>query len=350
MAEFVSGAANLSFAREATYGQRPAVYGGTGGGTQQFMGMLPDGFSPPDASNEVRTYWSIGAGRAPFKQRQARVTRNGSFNLVPNNASIFAFTLGAEAYSAPVHDITVLDAAVLPSFSGGVTLESDSDFKRIFTGMMVDSLDFSCRVGEELRTTANVVSNGVVFDSTTLASVDVTGFDTDGPTRAPFMFTDIKDGVGIQIGGTGYDPTTGLYSSPGTTFTRVEGISGRISNGLHAKYYLRTGDARQPFNYLTSKNEFSAQLDITPAGFESGDEDAVYHLLEREGSIGDVLIPFAKSSSSSTDELDIILEECFIEQAPHNLPDNMGEVNVSVQLKPTNIRIVGRDANAAFLS
>lgn len=107
---------------------------------------------------------------------------------------------------------------------------------------------------------------------------------------------------------------------------------------------MDTDNAQDPYQFTWGRPDFDLTIDITPAGKTSADTDAIYDLVEN-GTKGDVLIPFWRSS---TDRLDFVFDNCLFVEGLHGWRDDGNEITVNLRVKPEETRVIARDNTAQY--
>ena len=332
MTEYVSSGSRIAFGRETTFGTKAT--------TDRFLGITHAGQSLPDKQVEVKQYRSFGTGRRWYKNVAGRRTRPGTLDFLPTTGELFYYAFGTEVFNdngnpaaAPNdHTLTPANSANLPSMSLGVALEGNPDFLRTYTGVSVNSMNVSLTEAGELTTSMDILAKNVEDDDTASPTLFTQPTDDEAATSqpCPYMFYDRAANVTFM----------------GDTIARVKGFNWSIQNNLKAMYFSQSSNAQDPFTFLTSYPDFELTIDIVPAGKISGDTDALYYFLENE-TIGDITIPFQRDTN---DTLAFTFDDCAITTAPHNLPEDGGEVTVSVTLRPETVQVDVTDQLTAYAS
>ncbi len=334
MVEYVSNSSRVSFAREGTYNVAPAAYGGTGGSSSpRMVGILQQTLDFPDKELDVKQYRNFGSGRRFFDNKPGKRTRAGTLAFLPTTPEMLLYAFAGradqstpfEGYSitslggAPTvyqHVLRPANVSKLASFAVAVDLPGNPNFQRVFTGCQIDGLSIKLQETGELEFDLDYRAKDVVNEQ--LASptpftqpLDDAYSSPYSTTAMPYMFYDRA--ANISYGGT-YDYTTNSYTGS-RTLARVKSFA-----------------------------DFDLTLEIVPAGHAAADTDAIYDLLESEAKF-DVVIPFTRPAG---DTLNFIFDNCRIKSAPHSLPEDGGEVNVSVSLTVDEMRVVATDRVADY--
>lgn len=356
-APYISTGSRIAFGREATFGTKPAAFGGSGGNANpQFFGITNQDIDFPDLELDIKQYRSFGAGRAYHSQVKGRRVFNGSLPLVLTNARLLYYIMGAETFTAAVgagpkiHKMFPVEGAVMPSLTWGGILTGQSgspDFMRSFVGTVFDGCSFSAPETGELTLSIDTKSIDVEDEQTVTPSLWT---QPAGSGETPYMFYD-RD-AHIRVAGT-YDFTSAYSSADPYTYSnrytgsrewmRVKSFNFGIRNNLKEQYVYRSSNAQNPLEFITGFPEFDLTIQVVPTGKLSGDEsataDSVYDLLMAEGKF-DVLVPFRKSN---TDRLDFAFRQCMVKSAKHGLNTDGNEVNVDVVLSPETFHAISYD-------
>lgn len=269
----------------------------------------------------------------------------GSISFLPTTGEMIYYLMGQDTFTAASPNIHVLrrkDAAVLPSFTLKSFMDTGgaNDFLRTFVGCTANSMNFTLSETSELQCSMDFMAKDVQDEDTAVPTA-FTQPTTDGSANSspiPYMFYDRASNV--SVAGT-YTDTTGPYTG-GRTYARVKGFSFSVNNNLKPMYYTQSSNAQDVFNFLTSNQTYDMSIDLVPSGKLSVDTDAIYDLLEGETRF-DVLLPFQRSAN---DRLDIVAKGCMLGRAPHEYPDDGGEVTVSATIVPEELYCVVRDGIA----
>jgi hypothetical protein len=178
-----------------------------------------------------------------------------------------------------------------------------------------------------------------------------------GTTPAvPYMFYDRA--ANISFAST-FDYTSASTNAGGTNnissfytgypsqraLARVKSFNLTFSNNLKDLYFTQSSTAQNPFDYIVSYPDFSLHIDLVPSSqTASAGNDSIYDLLASEIAF-DVVIPFTRPNG---DSLNLIFNQCRVKSAPHNVPDDGGEVTVPVELSVNEFRIIATDKVADY--
>lgn len=364
MTEYIGAISRVAFAREGTYNTLPAAFsGGSGGSTApRMIGIMNQAIDLPDKEVDVHQYRNLGSGRRYFDNKPGQRTRSGTLSFLPSTPEmlLYAFagradsTTPFEGYSATSlggapttyrHVFKPANVAKLASFSVGATLPGAPDFQRIFTGCQIDSLSLSLAETGELSATLEYMAKAVVNEeqaSPTLFTQPLTdAFSSPySSTPTPYMFYDRA--ANINYGGS-YNYSTNTYSG-GRTLARVKTFDISFNNNLKPLWFTQSSNAQDVFDFVVSYPDFALTIDVVPAGKLAADTDALYDLLEAETQF-DVVIPFQRPNG---DTLNFIFDNCRIKTAPHGIPDDGGEVTVTLDVTVDELRIVATDRVADY--
>src|SRR3990167_2547139 len=300
VAPYISAGSRVAFGREATFGTKPAAFGGSGGNANpQFFGITNQDIDFPDLELDIKQYRSFGAGRAWFTQKAGRRVFNGSLPVVLTNARLLYYVFGAETFTAAVgagpkiHKMFPVEGAVMPALTWGGILQAQSsspDFMRSFVGTVFDGCSFSAPETGELTLSIDTKSVDVEDEQTASPSL----WAQPAGTGDPYMFYD-RD-AHIRVAGT-YDFTSAYASADPFVYSnrytgarewmRVRSFNFGLRQNLKEQYYYRSASAPNPAEFITGFPEFDLTIQVVPTGKLSGDEsataDAVYDLLMAEG-------------------------------------------------------------------
>lgn len=363
MSEFIGAISRVAFAREGTYNTLPAAFGGSGGSlVPRMIGIMNQALEFPDKTLDVKQYRNFGTGRRWFESKPGQRTRSGTLSFLPTTPEMLLFAFAARAdqptpfdgYAAtnlggvpPLfrHVFKPANQAKLTSFTVGVALPGSPNFQRYFTGCQVDSLNISLSENAELSATLEYKAKGIQdaqnATPTMFTQPTQDAFSTPySGTPQPYMFYDRA--ANVSYGGQ-YDYTAHTYSG-GRTLARVKSFSLSLTNNLKPLYFSQSGSAQDVFDFVVSYPDFTLSVEMVPAGMMSGGVDSVYDLLESETAF-DIVIPFQRPNG---DTLNMVFDQCRIKTAPHSLPDDGGEVTVSVDFAVNELRMVAVDRVADY--
>lgn len=351
VAPYISAGSRVAFGREATFGTKPASFGGSGGNANpQFFGITNQDIDFPDLELDIKQYRSFGAGRSFFTQKAGRRSFKGSLPIVLTNAKLLYYVFGAETFvsgSPNIHSFDPVEGAVMPSLTwGGILLAQSAspDFMRSFVGTVFDGCSFSAPETGELTLSIDTMSTDVEDEQT---ASPTKWAQPAGSGEVPYMFYD-RD-ANISVGGT-YDFTS-AYANPyanrytgSRTWSRVRTFSFGLRQNLKEQYYYRATSAQNPQSFITGFPEFDLSLQLVPTGKLAADTDSIYDLLMAEGKF-DVLVPFKRSA---TDRIDFAFKNCMVKSAKHGLTSDGNETTVDVAFSPETFRAVAYDTLGQF--
>lgn len=336
--EMISAHSRISFAREGSLGENPAAYGGTNGSTSaRFLGITNQTVPLPDKDVDYQQYRSFGTGRDPayITTQPGQETRQASIPYIPTSGETFFYALGADAASGTsptTHTITPVEGALPPSLSLRCDLirDTDENFRRTFSGCVINNLSCSLSNDSELQVTADIFAQTTQDHDAdvTDANLEATATSLASPeSKEPYMFFDFASNISIN----------------GNTYARVNNFDWSINNNISPHHFLQSSNAREPFTFLNSYPTYSLSLEIVPAGHLSADADAVYYLLEGETEFN-VSIPLQRSAS---DTLQFDFTNCRVTSAPHDLNEDGGTVSTTVDCTFEDMTVTSKDSESS---
>jgi hypothetical protein len=346
------------------------------------IGILSQSIDAPDAEVDVKQYRNFGSGRRWFSSKPGRRTRTGSMTFLPTTPEMFLYALcgrgdgtqssNFEGYSVtgPVstvytHTFRQANVAKLASFNLDIEFLGNPNFQRIFTGGQIDTVNLTLNETGELEMGVDykfINVNNYSSTSPTLITQPLSDAygtvyspNENPPTgailAAPYMFYDRAanisfastfnySGASANAGGT--NNISSFYNGYPSqrALARVKSFNLTFSNNLKDLYFTQSSSAQNPFDYVVSYPDFSLHIDLVPSSqTASVGNDAIYDLLASEAAF-DVLIPFTRPNG---DSLNLVFNQCRVKSAPHNVPDDGGEVTVPVELSVNEFRIIATD-------
>lgn len=398
---FISSASRIVYTPERATNETGAF---TWGDTTLFntlanhrsFGILAQDIELPDVQHDLRTYRSFGKGREFYKVIAGRRTRTANIPFIPTNGAFlyYAFghqsvldadtsidnnndgdagdtgeTAGTAGMTAPfTHRLMPLgcdypsgqspptNVTSMPSMTLGVTLErASNNFQRIFAGGTVNSLSMSVAEGGELTCAYEMIYKGHINTSNQIADAGTYGHygrasatmftqvnpqdetGTDDDTAVPYMYYDRDSSISIGA----------------NNFARVKAFTCSIRNNLKPHYFLGsdTTASKEVGLITTGYPDFDLSMTIVPDGHKSA-ADALYEVLEGVASDAspatytapttfNVSLPFKRGTN---DELTLTFSDCMLRSAPHSLPADGAEINVTASIQPRRVTATVKDS------
>lgn len=303
----------------------------------------------PEFKQEILDVNNIGTGREKiYTTVRGKIDLDGTLNVVPTEPRHLRFAFGDDVVTGTTVTTKTatykpINRAHLPGLELDAVLKDSPGLRRLYTGVVMRSIDFSAEEGGVLETEIGLQAFKSIMLGTTDPLIgnetDISGTDngTDVQTfsDAAFPFN--------TLGAT--EPRPYIFSdaeikllSGAVTFCNTKSARIGIDNNVLSQHYLCRTAGRFPADIISQRPAFTAEITIFP------EDRRLIKELYSGSVVFDVSMEFSKETSEAAKNLitKITAKDCFIEEAPAHIPED-GPIEQPITLHPRSVQLFIQD-------
>lgn len=310
MAIYRGDQATVGWGRESTFGT-------ANDNTSGSFGVM-EAFNAPDPKIDWKVHRVIGQGRDALFQFEGKSTLETGISFIPQDFELLEFAFGARITSGSpgtyflgsgkTYVYTGTYSGTIPSMTLETTFTpGETSFNRQFIGCKVDKLTINAEEEGEVKFDMDLKGQRPLVPSDASPSPKVY-------TNNPFLFHN------------------GGLSIFGTTFGKITKFELSLANNLKPKFYLASGSVSARFagDMIEGVRDYELTTEVV------AQDRLVWNELTSSTVSGfTAFLRLARASHA----VDIVCNNCVINEAPHNIPEDKAEILVEMKMKPRTVVI-----------